>query len=74
MAEMVSHETELCKTISDAKRDTRCSGRQLRTYISGLKGFSLSTADQKHAQRFINGEIDLGEFVTPSSALAHSKA
>ena len=29
----------------------------------GLEGFKLSTADEKHAQRFINGEIDLPEFV-----------
>ncbi|MDR0781100.1 MAG: antitoxin VbhA family protein [Pseudomonadales bacterium] len=28
-----------------------------------LEGFKLSAADEKHAQRFINGEIDLPEFV-----------
>ena len=29
----------------------------------GLSGFKVSAADVHHAERFINGEIDLAEFV-----------
>lgn len=29
----------------------------------GLEGFTLSQADEDHARRFINGEIDLAEYV-----------
>jgi len=29
----------------------------------GLEGFKLSEADEAHAERFINGEIDINEFV-----------
>ncbi|OPE27555.1 chromosome segregation protein ParM, partial [Pseudomonas aeruginosa] len=38
------------------------------------EGFSLSAADEEHAQRFIDGDIDLEEFVQPRSALASPKA
>lgn len=31
----------------------------------GLEGFSLSETDEAHAQRFIDGQISLQEFVQP---------
>lgn len=74
MAEMGSHETELSKTISGAERDRRVAAVNYARASAGLEGFSLSAADEEHAQRFINGEIDLTEFVQPRSALEHSKA
>jgi hypothetical protein len=74
MAEMGSHETELTKTISGAERDRRVAAVNYARASVGLEGFSLSAADEEHAQRFIDGDIDLEEFVQPRSALASPKA
>ena len=74
MAKMGTHETELSKTISDAERDRRVSAVNGASASVRLERFLLSAADEEHARHFINGEIDLSEFVTPRSALAHSKA
>lgn len=74
MAEMGSHETELTKTISGAERDRRVAAVNYARASVGLEGFSLSAADEEHAQRFIDGDIDLEEFVQPCSALASPKA
>ena len=73
-AEMGSHETELTRTISDAERDRRVAAVNYARASVGLEGFSLSAADEEHAQRFIDGDIDLEEFVQPRSALASPKA
>jgi hypothetical protein len=35
----------------------------------GLEGFKLSPADEAHAGRFINGEIDLAAFVKSRNGL-----
>src|SRR5690606_1577917 len=74
MSEMGSHETELSKTTSDAERDRRVAAVNYARASVGLEGFSLSAADEEHAQRFIDGDIDLEEFVQPRSALASPKA
>lgn len=74
MAEMGSHETELTKTISGAERDRRIAAVNYARASVGLEGFSLSATDEEHAQQFIDGSIDLEEFVQPRSALASSKA
>ena len=74
MAEMGSHETELTKTISGAERDRRVAAVDYARTSVGLEGFSLSAADEENAQRFIDGKIDLEEFVQPRSALASTKA
>jgi hypothetical protein len=74
MAEMSSHETELAKTISGAERNRRVAAVNYARASVGLEGFSLSAADEEHSQRFINGDIDLEEFVQPRSALASPKA
>lgn len=74
MAEMGSRETELTKTISSAERDWRVAAVNYARSSVGLEGFSLSAVDEEHAQRFINGDIDLEEFVQPPSTLASPKA
>ncbi|MCY1207124.1 hypothetical protein D9M72_187120 [compost metagenome] len=74
MAEMGSHDTELSKTISEAERDRRVAAVNYARASVGLEGFSLRAADEEHAQRFINGEIDLTDFVQPRSDLAHLRA
>lgn len=74
MAEMGSHETELTKKISDVERNRRVAAVNYARSSVGLEGFSLSAADEEHAQWFINGDIDRDEFVQPRSALASPKA
>ncbi|WP_338880032.1 antitoxin VbhA family protein [Achromobacter veterisilvae] len=69
MAEMDMHETELSKTISDAERDRRVAAVSYARASVGLEGFLLSAADEAHAQRFIDGQIDLNEFVRPRGSL-----
>lgn len=74
MAEMGSHETILSKTISGAEHNRRTAAVNYARASVGLEGFSLSAADEEHAERFIGGDIDLEEFVQPRSALASPKA
>lgn len=74
MAEMGLHETELSKTISGAERARRVAAVNYARASVGLEGFSLSAADEEHAQQFIYGDIDLEEFAQPRSALASQKA
>ncbi|WP_081089600.1 antitoxin VbhA family protein [Achromobacter xylosoxidans] len=63
------------KTISDAERCRRQSAVNYARASVGLEGFSLSEADEAHAQRFINGEISLQEFVQPrADASGRSKS
>lgn len=50
--------------ISPSERKRREDAVNYGRSSVGLEGFKLSKADEKHAQRFINGEIDLPEFVT----------
>lgn len=37
----------------------------------GLEGFKISPEDEAHAQRFINGEISLEEFLKPAHEVGH---
>ncbi|MDX3895800.1 MAG: antitoxin VbhA family protein [Pusillimonas sp.] len=53
------------KTISDTERSRRQSAVNYARATVGLEGFSLSEADEAHAQRFIDGQISLQEFVQP---------
>lgn len=53
------------KTISDAERSRRQSAVNYARASVGLEGLWLSEADEAHAQRFIDGEISLQEFVQP---------
>ena len=71
---MGSHGMELTTTIPGAERDRRVAAVNYARASAGLEGFSLGAADEEHAQRFINGDIDLEKFVQPRSALASPKA
>ncbi|MFU1980811.1 antitoxin VbhA family protein [Bordetella hinzii] len=51
------------KTISDAERGRRQSAVNYARASVGLEGFSLSEADKVHAQRFVDCQISLQEFV-----------
>ncbi|MPT41229.1 MAG: hypothetical protein E2603_22800 [Achromobacter sp.] len=50
------------------QRPERCRRQAAVIYARasvGLEGFSLSETDEAHAQRFIDGQISLQEFVQP---------
>ncbi|KTC22074.1 antitoxin VbhA family protein [Pseudomonas viridiflava] len=51
--------------ISDEERQRRKEAADYARASVGLSGFVLSAEDEAHAERFINGEIDLAEFVRP---------
>ena len=53
------------KTMSDTERSSRQSAVNYARASVGLEGFSLSEADEAHAQLFIDGQISLQEFVQP---------
>ncbi|CCN21271.1 plasmid-related protein [Bordetella bronchiseptica 1289] len=53
------------KTTSETERCRRQSAVNYARASVGLEGFSLSEADEAHAQRFIYGQISLQEFVQP---------
>lgn len=50
-------------TISPAERKRREEAVNYGRSSVGLEGLKLSKADEKNAERFINGEIELAEFV-----------
>lgn len=49
--------------ISDEERQRRKEAADYARASVGLSGFVLSAEEEAHAERFINGEIDLAEFV-----------
>jgi predicted transcriptional regulator len=49
--------------IDAAERERRQTAVNYAWASVGLEGFTISDDDKKHAQRFIDGEIDLQEFV-----------
>jgi len=53
------------KTISNTERSRGQSAVNYARASVGLEGFSLNEADEAHAQRFIEGQISLLEFVQP---------
>lgn len=62
-------------TISDTERSRRQSAVNYARASIGLEGFSLSEADEAHAQRFVDCQISLQEFVQPcTDALALPKS
>lgn len=62
------------QTISDTERSRRQSAVNYARASVGLEGFSLSEAEA-HAQRFVDGQISLQEFVQPrADALALPKS
>jgi Antitoxin VbhA len=61
--------------ISAAERKRRQEAVTFARASVGLEGFKPSMQDEAHAQRFIEGEIDLAEFVKVKAnvAPAHSR-
>lgn len=53
--------------ISDEERQRRKEAADYARASVGLSGFVLSAEAEAHAERFINGEIDLAEFVRPGA-------
>ncbi|WP_282365915.1 antitoxin VbhA family protein [Pseudomonas sp. PS02290] len=51
--------------ISEEERQRRKKAADYARASVGLSGFVLSAEDEAHVERFINGEINLAEFVTP---------
>lgn len=49
--------------ISPEERQLREEAHRYARASMELEGFKLSAADEAHAQRYINGEIDLAQFV-----------
>ncbi len=55
--------------ISDEERQRRKEAADYARASVGLSGFVLSAENEAHTERFINGEIDLAEFVSPKRSL-----
>lgn len=51
--------------ITDKERQARQEAVDFARASVGLEGFELTEADELRGQRFINGEIDLADFVKP---------
>ncbi|MBY4796708.1 chromosome segregation protein ParM [Burkholderia multivorans] len=49
--------------ISDTERRRREEAVNYARSSVGLEGFKISEAEEQHARRFVNGEIELAEFV-----------
>ena len=52
--------------ISDEERARRQTAVNFAEANVRLEGFLVSAADKRHAQRYVNGEITLTEFVDPT--------
>ncbi|WP_368737890.1 Fic family protein [Massilia sp. CCM 8734] len=63
MREYVERARTRAPVISPAERKRREEAVNYGRASVGLENFNLSKTDEKHAQRFINGEIELAEFV-----------
>ena len=53
----------ITRSITDKERNLRSEAVSYARASVALEGFQLTSADEQHAARFINGEIDLPEFV-----------
>ena len=56
-------------TLSATERRQRAEAVNFARASVGLEGFTLSQEDEEQAQRFINGEIELAEFVELANSL-----
>ncbi|MES2531747.1 antitoxin VbhA family protein [Paracidovorax wautersii] len=52
-------------TISEAEKARRRKAVDVARGNIGLSGFKISEAHEAHAQRYVDGEIDLAEFLKP---------
>lgn len=59
--------------ISPAERQRREEAVHFAQVSVGLEGFEHSEQAQAHAQRFINGEIDLQAYLSPSYEEIHGR-
>jgi hypothetical protein len=55
--------TMACDPITPEERRRRQEAVDYARASVGLEGFKITEAEEKHAQRFINGEIDMPEFL-----------
>jgi hypothetical protein len=51
------------QTVTDDERKRRKAAVDYARVSVGLEGFKLSSDDEKHAERFVSGEIELSEFL-----------
>lgn len=51
------------RAITDTERKLRLEAVSYARASVALEGFKLTSADERHAARFISGEIELSEFV-----------
>jgi len=59
--------------ITDAERARRAAAVHSARASFALEGFKPSAADLLHEQRFIDGEIDLAEYVNARVELANEQ-
>lgn len=52
-------------TITEAEKEQRQRAVDFARGSIGLEGFKISAAHEAHVQRYVNGEIDLEEFLKP---------
>lgn len=53
------------RTVTEKDRQRRLEAVSYAQASIALEGFKLTDADKLHAERYINGEIELSEFVKP---------
>lgn len=63
MRDYVQQAQNLVPAISPAERKRREEAVNYARASVGLEGFKIGGAEEQHAQRFINGEIDMNEFL-----------
>ena len=63
MRDYVQQACNLAPAISPAERKRREEAVNYARASVGLEGFKIGKAEEQHARRFINGEIDMPEFL-----------
>ena len=67
MRDYVQQARNLAPAISPAERKRRQEAVNYARASVGLEGFKIGKAEKQHARRFINGEIDMPEFLNGRS-------
>lgn len=63
MRDYVRQARNLTPVINSAERKRREEAVNYARASVGLEGFKIGKAEEQHARRFINGEIDMPEFL-----------
>lgn len=63
MRDYVQRERSLVPAITPAERKRREEAVNYARASVGLEGFKIGEAEEQHARRFIDGEIDMPEFL-----------